>query len=85
MTTPFVDYKDGITTIDAQFIAPGIASIHMIEQKGRIAFIDTGTAHSLSGVREVMRVKDISADRVAYVIVTHVHLDHAGGAGGIGG
>ncbi len=81
MTAQFVDHNDSITTIDAQFIAPGIVSIHLIEQNGNFAFIDTGTTHSIPLIREVMRAKDIPADRVAYVIVTHVHLDHAGGAG----
>ncbi len=81
MTAQFVDHNGGITTIDAQFIEPGIASIHLIEQEGHVAFVDTGTTHSLSVVREVMHAKNISADRVIYVIVTHVHLDHAGGAG----
>lgn len=81
MITQFVDYHCGITTVDAQFIAPGIASIHLIEQNGNIAFVDTGTVHSLPVIREVMHAKNISADRVTYVIVTHVHLDHAGGAG----
>jgi glyoxylase-like metal-dependent hydrolase (beta-lactamase superfamily II) len=81
MTTHFVDYHNGITTIDAQFIEPGIASIHLIEQGGQFAFVDTGTTHSLPVIREVMQAKNISADQVVYVIVTHVHLDHAGGAG----
>jgi glyoxylase-like metal-dependent hydrolase (beta-lactamase superfamily II) len=81
MTTQFVNYNDGITTIDAQFIAPGIASVHLIEQDGHFAFVDTGTTHSLPGIREVMHANNISANQVAYVIVTHVHLDHAGGAG----
>ncbi len=81
MTVQFIDYDDGVTTIDAQFIEPGIASIHLIEQDGQFAFVDTGTTHSLPAVREVMRAKRISAYQVAYVIVTHVHLDHAGGAG----
>ncbi len=81
MTAQFVDFNDGITTIDAQFIEPGIASIHLIEQDGHVAFVDTGTTHSLPVIRKVMQAKNISADRVTYVIVTHVHLDHAGGAG----
>jgi len=81
MSASFIDYPNGVTTIDAEFIFPGIVSIHLIEQQGLAAFVDTGTTHSLPVVLETLRAKDISVDRVAYVIVTHVHLDHAGGAG----
>lgn len=81
MKAQFVDHSDGITTIDAHFIEPGIASIHLIVHDGCVAFVDTGTTNSLPVIRDVMETKNISVNQVAYVIVTHVHLDHAGGAG----
>ncbi len=81
MELRFYDHADGITTIDAGYVKPGIAALHLIVQGGRAAFVDTGTAHSLPFVRSVLAAKGLTDGDVAYVIPTHVHLDHAGGAG----
>ena len=69
-----------ITTIDANYIQKGVAALYMLHKNQHAAFIDTGTCHSFSQVMEVMRQHDITTDNVDYVILTHVHLDHAGGA-----
>lgn len=81
MTDHYQDYDDGITAIDAYHIRPGLAAIHLLVEGSKAAFIDTGTNFSVPGVLEVMRQKNLRPENVAYVIVTHVHLDHAGGAG----
>ena len=69
-----------ITTIDADYINHGIAALYMLEKNGHAAFIDTGTQHSFNNVTTAMHQQKISADNVEYVILTHIHLDHAGGA-----
>ena len=81
MTANFQDFDDGITTIDALYVRPGLAAIHLLVEGGRVAIIDTGTNFSVPGVLEVLRRKNMHPENIDYVIVTHVHLDHAGGAG----
>ncbi|MGD9787950.1 MAG: MBL fold metallo-hydrolase [Sulfuricellaceae bacterium] len=46
-----------------------------------MAVIDTGTNHSLPYLLEALETKNLAPENVDYVVVTHVHLDHAGGAG----
>jgi glyoxylase-like metal-dependent hydrolase (beta-lactamase superfamily II) len=75
------EHAHGITTIDASYVRPGIAAMHMMVENGRAAFFDTGTTLSLPRVVEVMRAKGLVPESVDYVVPTHVHLDHAGGAG----
>jgi glyoxylase-like metal-dependent hydrolase (beta-lactamase superfamily II) len=75
------DYADGITLIDSGYERPGLAAFYLIVEKGRAAFIDTGTAHSLPNALSALRAHGLTAEQVDYVIPTHVHLDHAGGAG----
>ncbi len=75
------NYQYGITMVDAEYAQEGIASIYLLEQDGQVAIIETGTTHSAPYVEEVLQSKGLSFDDVAYVIPTHVHLDHAGGAG----
>ena len=67
--------------VDAEYAQSGIASIYLLEQGGQVAIIETGTTHSVPYVEEVLQTKGLSFDDVAYIIPTHVHLDHAGGAG----
>jgi glyoxylase-like metal-dependent hydrolase (beta-lactamase superfamily II) len=75
------DTVHGITTIDAHYVRPGIASVQLLVQSGRAALIDTGTTRSLPFVEKALAAKGIAPSHVDYVIPTHVHLDHAGGAG----
>ncbi|PBB05977.1 MBL fold metallo-hydrolase [Salimicrobium humidisoli] len=46
-----------------------------------VTLVETGPAPSVEKIREGLDSLDISLEDVKYVIVTHVHLDHAGGAG----
>jgi glyoxylase-like metal-dependent hydrolase (beta-lactamase superfamily II) len=71
----------GVHLIDAMYIRPGLVAIYLIEHDGRVAFIETGTTHSMPQVLAALRNIGLTADAVDYVIPTHVHLDHAGGAG----
>ncbi|NBQ68228.1 MAG: MBL fold metallo-hydrolase [Nitrosomonadaceae bacterium] len=81
MSLPLViDYEHGISAIDAQFHRPKRAAIHLIVEKGAAALVDTGTSFSIPGVVASLEHKNIAVEDVAYVILTHIHLDHAGGA-----
>jgi glyoxylase-like metal-dependent hydrolase (beta-lactamase superfamily II) len=81
MNSEFQDFDHGISAIDSRFVRPRLAAIHLIEEQGQAAIIDTGTNYSLPYVLEVLHSKGLTTQDVAYVIVTHVHLDHAGAAG----
>ncbi|ORU89592.1 MAG: MBL fold metallo-hydrolase [Cycloclasticus sp. symbiont of Poecilosclerida sp. M] len=82
MTTPlFQQLEHGITCIDTGYMRPGLASCYLIEEGGRAAFIDTGTFYTVPTLLRLLKEKNIPIEHVDYVIPTHVHLDHAGGAG----
>jgi glyoxylase-like metal-dependent hydrolase (beta-lactamase superfamily II) len=70
-----------IHCIDALYIKPRGASIYLLRAGDEVAIIETGTYHSLANVLATLQVLDIDCAQVKYVIPTHVHLDHAGGAG----
>jgi hydroxyacylglutathione hydrolase len=75
------DYGFGISAIDSGYMRPQLDAIHLVVEDGRAALVDTGTAYSVPGVLDALAAKGIAQDAVDYVILTHVHLDHAGGAG----
>lgn len=69
--------------MDAEFISPGHAAVHIIERNGRAAIVDTGTNSSVPYVLAALTELELSREAVDYVLLTHVHLDHAGGAGAL--
>jgi glyoxylase-like metal-dependent hydrolase (beta-lactamase superfamily II) len=77
----FTSHEFGISTVDTQFLRPQLAASHLIVQDQRAAFIDVGTNFSVSALLAALDAQQIPIENVDYVIVTHVHLDHAGGAG----
>jgi glyoxylase-like metal-dependent hydrolase (beta-lactamase superfamily II) len=75
------DLGDGIHAIDTGFVRPFFDASHLVVEQGRAAFVDVGTTFSVPGLLEALDGLGLAREAVAYVIVTHVHLDHAGGAG----
>lgn len=77
------DYEHGISAIDSGFGRPLLDAIHLVVAGDRAALIDTGTNASLPLVLAALAERGLAAEQVDYVILTHIHLDHAGGAGAL--
>jgi glyoxylase-like metal-dependent hydrolase (beta-lactamase superfamily II) len=76
-----IRYEHGIYAVDAYYVRPLMASIHLLVENGRVAMVDTGSNESVHGVLAALSELELHPESVDYVILTHVHLDHAGGAG----
>lgn len=74
-------YDHGIYALDSGYIRPQLAAIHFIVENGQAVIIDTASYASLPRVLEALQVLGLTPANVAYVFLTHIHLDHAGGAG----
>lgn len=75
------DYGNGIVAFDAGYVRPILAAIHMVIENGRVAFIDTGSNDALPNALAALDRLGLDVSAVDYVMLTHIHLDHAGGAG----
>ncbi len=75
------DCRAGVTAIDVALTRPRDDAAHLVVDGGRAAFVDTGTAHSLPALLYALEAKDVDRGDVDWVLTTHVHLDHAAGAG----
>lgn len=73
--------EQGIHTIDTGFKRPHFDAAYLVVEGGRGAFVDSGTPHSLPRLLAALAEVGLAAGDVDWVILTHVHLDHAGGAG----
>ncbi len=74
-------HPHGITAVDTEYLHPGHAAAHIIEDSGRGAVVDVGTNDSVPHLLAALEALGIARTAVDYVFLTHVHLDHAGGAG----
>lgn len=75
------DYDHGITAIDSGYGRPMLDAIHLVIENGRAAVVDTGTNASVPRILDALERRGIAPEQVDWVLLTHVHLDHAGGAG----
>ncbi len=71
----------GIYTVDAAYQRDEAVAIHLIHSGDQLALVDTGTNHSIPNASAAIESLGLSWSDVRYIILTHVHLDHAGGAG----
>lgn len=77
------DAGDGIVAIDTLYMRPSADASHLVISDGRGAFVDTGTNYSVPYLLDALEQYDLEPADVDYVFLTHVHLDHAGGAGSL--
>jgi glyoxylase-like metal-dependent hydrolase (beta-lactamase superfamily II) len=69
-----------IKTIDCHYIQPGFAASFLVHEEGDAYFVETNTFHAVPLLLKALRDEGIERERVKWIAVTHVHLDHAGGA-----
>jgi glyoxylase-like metal-dependent hydrolase (beta-lactamase superfamily II) len=80
--TPAInDYPHGISAIDTGYVRPRMTASHLIVAAGRAAFVDTGPNSAVDALLAALAERGLAPEAVDYVLLTHVHLDHAGGAG----
>lgn len=70
-----------IHTIDTGFVRPHFDAAYLVVENGHGAFIDCGTNYSVPRMLRGLSDAGLSPADVDWLILTHVHLDHAGGAG----
>jgi glyoxylase-like metal-dependent hydrolase (beta-lactamase superfamily II) len=84
MTTATEKYQTvgpGVIAIDTEYMRPLMDASHLIVSDGRAAFVDTGTSYSVKNMLAALESVGLAKSAVDYILLTHVHLDHAGGAG----
>lgn len=71
-----------VHTVDLHFQdTPGLIASHLLESGDALALIETGPGSCHSALVEGLRKIGASPRDIHHVFLTHIHLDHAGGAG----
>ena len=72
---------DGLWMIDLGFQGqPGVIAAYLLAGNGELALIETGPASTLEALRAGVRAAGFDPARIDRVLVSHIHLDHSGGA-----
>jgi glyoxylase-like metal-dependent hydrolase (beta-lactamase superfamily II) len=66
-------------TIDCEYQFKDYAASYLLIEEGKATFIENNTAFCVPKLLRTLREAGLDGADVEYVIVTHVHLDHAGG------
>ncbi len=75
-----------VHTIDLKFQnVEGVIAAFLIESNGELALIESGPGSTLGALRAGIEELGFSVADVSKVLVTHIHLDHAGAAGWFAG
>jgi glyoxylase-like metal-dependent hydrolase (beta-lactamase superfamily II) len=82
MTDTF-EAAPGIVAIDSMMCGrEKVTSCYLVEAT-EPALVETGPTTSLDAVVDGLEQLGVGADDLAHIVVTHIHLDHAGGAGAL--
>jgi glyoxylase-like metal-dependent hydrolase (beta-lactamase superfamily II) len=76
-----IEFSDGIIAIDTEYARPMQDASHLIVEGSKAAFVDTGANDSVPLLLDALDQQGLAPADVDYVFLTHIHLDHAGGAG----
>src|SRR4051812_12923290 len=72
----------GISYLDLQFLGmPRVIATAVLRGPAGVALIDPGPSSSLESLRAQLGSAGISIQDVTALLITHIHLDHAGACG----
>jgi len=78
----FEDVGNKIYVIETYYLnRTDFTACYLTEDEGEVAIIETNTNYAIPYILGTLTQLGYKKEQVKYVILTHVHLDHAGGAG----
>ena len=72
--------KAQVITVDCDYLRPQFAAAFIrTTPEGEIAIVENNTAHAVPLILKTLALAGAKPAQVRYLLITHVHLDHAGG------
>ena len=78
-----VPVADGVTMVDTLMTGEPQFNAVFVLDGDEPALVETGPGADLPLVQEALRTLGVGPADLAHIVVTHIHLDHAGGAGAL--
>jgi glyoxylase-like metal-dependent hydrolase (beta-lactamase superfamily II) len=70
-----------IIPVDCKYVEESFAAAYLCVKEGRGFFIECNTNHAIPFLLEAAQREGLDPSEIDGLLITHVHLDHAGGAG----
>jgi glyoxylase-like metal-dependent hydrolase (beta-lactamase superfamily II) len=71
-----------VHTLDLNFLGiPQVIASSLIKHRSGAIIIESGPGSTIEGLKTALAAHDLTVDDVTDVLLTHIHLDHAGAAG----
>lgn len=83
MATVTFDVADGITAIDTFMGGRDRYTAAYLVAADELALVETGPGTSVEPVTRALEHLGVASGALAHIVLTHIHLDHAGGVGGL--
>jgi glyoxylase-like metal-dependent hydrolase (beta-lactamase superfamily II) len=80
---PMQTFDDGVLAIDTLTAGLTDVTAGYLLTTPRPVLIECGPARSVGSVLAALRSLGMDPDDLAYLVLSHIHLDHAGGAGDV--
>jgi glyoxylase-like metal-dependent hydrolase (beta-lactamase superfamily II) len=76
--------KKSVYTLDLEFMGfPGTIAAYLIPHKHGVILIECGPGSTLNSLQKSLMKLDYKLEDISSVLLTHIHLDHAGSAGAL--
>jgi glyoxylase-like metal-dependent hydrolase (beta-lactamase superfamily II) len=77
-----ITLSSGLSYFDLNFMdLPRIIATGVVHSAGGVALVDPGPSSTLPRLRSALAAAGLSLNDVTTILVTHIHLDHAGATG----
>jgi glyoxylase-like metal-dependent hydrolase (beta-lactamase superfamily II) len=77
-----ITLASGLSYFDLEFVQrPRIIATGVVHGAGGVALVDPGPSTTLPRLRAVLAESGVAMDDVRAILLTHIHLDHAGATG----
>ena len=70
-----------IIVVDCKYVESEFAAAYLLIHEGRGFFVECNTNHAIPYLVDAAGREGLTPDQIVGLLITHVHLDHAGGAG----
>lgn len=73
------EMQNEVVLVDCHYLEPEHVASFLIVHEGQGAFVDNGAPNAVPHLLDAAARQGLPPEDIAWIIVTHVHLDHAGG------
>ena len=78
------EVEPGIFLLDHHFRgSPGVIASYLVADGDALTLVETGPASTMETLLAGVRQAGFDPEQIGDIVVTHIHLDHAGGAGAL--